>query len=340
MRKGRKWLWVAGLAIVFIAIALNRSEPESDGSPAAEIETSTDTLPESPAPDDVVDEPGAAARGTTVVETPAGESAATASAMPDTVYILADDIRIGDWLDSFQESVRNSSAGDFELKRQKAEEDDGEAAYWLSEFYKYCDDAPRSDWQLDQALSRTEQWVTRATRDGNRRRDGDRRLYRLENSLNFYEQGYELCSFLGPDFDTKAESLAWLERSADLGYMPALRLYHSQARQLLTEDDATLGFQHPELISTFKANAKRYAQQLLAADHPQGYLLMARMYYVGDVYEQDYLTAYAYARAGYLVGTAGSQSDAVMWMRIIGSNLPPDVIPDAEKMASEFLNRK
>jgi TPR repeat protein len=240
---------------------------------------------------------------------------------------------MGSWLDNYQASIRNSDPGDFELMQQRAEEQDPEAAFWLHEFYKFCDDVPRSDWQFDYALARTERRVDHAVDH-----TGDARgLWRVQNALDWYEQGYKLCSFLGPDFDTKAASLAWLETSADLGHMPALRLYHSQARQLLTDDDSTLGFQQPDLIRQFKSNAKRYARELLATGHPQGYLLMARMYYVGDVYEQDFLNAYAYARAGYLVGTAGGQADAQMWMRLIGTKLPPAEIANADKLANEIL---
>ena len=250
-----------------------------------------------------------------------------------SAYTLDFDVSINEWMADYREAVRDSTPDDYELKRQQAEEMDADAAYWLYEFYRVCENAPRADWQLEKVLSRAERRVDYAKSDGG----SSRRLDRVQRMLDWYVGSYELCSFLGPEFDTRSESLAWLETAADLGHMGALRLYHSQARELLTGNDSNLVFHKPDLLYAFKMNSQKYARELLKTDHPQGYLLMARMYFVGDVYDQDFVKAYAYARAAYLVGTAGAQSDAQSWINVISSNLPPLDIPDAEGLAQELL---
>ena len=60
-----------------------------------------------------------------------------------------------------------------------------------------------------------------------------------------------------------------------------------------------LAFQNPDLIFRFRLRADTYAKALLRSEHPQGLVLMARMFSVGDVYPQDRLMAYAYAVNGY-----------------------------------------
>lgn len=335
MRKWYKWLLLAVLLVGLMTFISNRPPPPGDETSAETVEA---TPPETVEPDPDADEPTPQqpiVRGTT---RPGSKERNSSEAMPSQTrlsYSLDEDTRIGEWLEQYQQSVRQAQPEDHDLMKQRAEdEEDGEAAFWLHEFYKFCDDVPRSDWQLESALARTERRVEYASSE----HGAEWRLRRAQNALDWYEQGYELCAFLGPDFDTKYAALSWLETAANLGHMPALRLYHSQARELLTEDDSTLGFQQPELIRLFKSNARNYARQLLDTGHPQGYMLMARMYYMGDVYEQDYLTAYAYARAGSLVGTAGAQSDGQMWMRIIGVHLPPTEIPKADRLANEILS--
>ena len=251
-------------------------------------------------------------------------------AKPPSAYSLEHDVSIGKWMENYRQVVQNATVEDFELKRQQAAELDADAAYWLFEFYRHCQNAPRADWQLDKALSRAQQRVEFASG-----MQEDARLDQVLSKLDWHEQSFKLCSFLGPDFDTRLESLAWLETAADLGHMGALRLYHSQARALIAE----LVYQQPSLIPAFKTHARRYAGKLLETDHPQGYILMARMFYVGDVYNQDYGKAYAYARAAFLIGTAGGQSDAQNWMRLIGTKLPPSEIANAEQAAHELLHK-
>lgn len=335
MRRWHKWLLIPVFVLALLAVSLNLESPSNE---RGEEDTALTASDDASAPDLANEESAAtkAARGSTQTRTTSGDSPTSTIRQPTSTFALDEKVRMGSWLVQFQGSVREAQPGDFDWYQQKAEEQDPDAAFWLHEFYKYCDDVPRSDWQLDSALSRTEQRVERTT--SNNGYGGERRLQRAQNRLDWYEQGYELCSFLGADFDTKAASLAWLEMAANLGHMAALRLYHSQARLLLTEDDSTLGFQQPDLIHLFKSNARNYARQLLATGHPQGYFLMARMYYIGDVFQRDYLTAYAYARAGYLVGTAGAQADGQMWMRLIGQHLPPADLPQADRLANEILS--
>lgn len=335
MRNWRKTLLILSLAAVLVVIVFSRtvSEREFPGSTTDSVAV-TDSGPDGQVNVEPKPVNQTNVRGSSQADAPADVTAG--SAVPEFLspYPLAENVSIGRWMEDYADSIRRSTPEDFEQKREEADELDAEAAYWLHEFYKFCDHQPRSDWQLDNALSRVESHVDRAARD--RRRE--RRLDRAQETLDEYEQGYQLCSFLGPDFDAKAASLAWLETAANLGHMAALRLYHSQARELLTEDDSTLGFRQPDLIHLFKSNAKKYARQLLETGHPQGYLLMARMYYVGDVFEQDFNLAYSYAYAGFLAGATGAQYDAQMWMRVIAQNLPPTDIPAAEKLARDIIN--
>jgi len=337
MRSRRKWLLVLALAGVLAVFVYQRplSEGEFDET-SRETVTTADADGFAHAVEPVGDEPEPAldTRGITRNGAPV---AATDPSAPRTgaSYSLPVDVRMSAWMEDYQESIRDSTREDFEQKQEEAKALDGEAAYWLYEFYSFCDRQPRSEWQLDNALSRVESRIERSERW----RGNEWRLDRAQETLDEYEQGYQLCSFLGPDFDIKAAALAWLETAADLGHMGAMRLYHSQARRLLTEDDSTLGFQQPDLIHMFKSNARKYASQLLATGHPQGYLLMARMYYVGDVFKQDFNLAYAWAYAGLLAGTMAEQYDAQMWLRVIAQNLPPTNIRAAEKMARELLEQ-
>jgi TPR repeat protein len=261
--------------------------------------------------------------------TPVAPLAISASA-----YSLDFDVSITEWMENYKQTVQNATIEDYELKQQQADELDGDAAYWLHLFYLHCENAPRSAWQLDQVLEKAQKRVEHA--EGKR---ADSKLDRVLKTLDRYEQSFKLCSFLGPDFDTRLASLAWLERAADLDHMGAQRLYHYQARDLIAGYDSNLVFQRPDLIPAFKMHARRYARSLLETDHPQGYLLMARMYYVGDVYEQDFSKAFAYAKAAYLVGTAGALGDAQDWLRLIVEKLPPSEVSDAEQMARELLSK-
>lgn len=333
MRTRRKLVLVLSLAVVMMVVVYNRPGPDGvETVSLAETATETDSAGLTSDTQPKIQQQVSnrltqhASSGTL---TPDGTLAISAS-----TYTLELDVSIEAWMRSYKQLVRNATVEDYELKRQEADNLDADAAYWLHLYYLNCEHAPRSKWQLDKALSRTQKnlevWVSK-TENPN--------LDRVIRSLDWYEQSFKQCSFLGPDFDVHLESLVWLERAVDLGHMGAQRLYHYQARELIAGNGSNLAFQYSNLIPEFKLRARRIARDLLATGHPQGYLLMARMYYMGDVYEQDYSKAYAYARAAYLTGTAGAQIDAQNWLRVIAANLPPAEIADAEQKAVELLRK-
>jgi hypothetical protein len=335
MRRYRLGALFSILLVLLLAVVFNLSAPV-DRQPDQSIETTADSNSPVENPGLSVEIP-AQQSGTVSTSTVKGTSKPVSSTpIPLAAFTLDFETSIGEWMSDYSKSIRESSPEDFDLKQRQADKLDADAAYWLYEYYKYCNDAPRTDWQMEHVLTRVEQRVEHAGgEDGN-----SRRLDRMQKTLDWYEQAYQLCSVLGTEIDTHAESLAWLETAADLDHVAAMRLYHSQARELLTGDDSSLAYQQPDLIHAFALNARKYARELMEIGHPQAYMLMARMYFVGDVFEQNFTRAYAYARAGYLVGIQGSKTDAQNWLNVISPNLSPAEIPQAEKMAQDLLNPK
>ena len=94
-----------------------------------------------------------------------------------------------------------------------------------------------------------------------------------------------------------------------------------------------------DLLDEFKERADRYAKALIDAGHPQGYSLMSRMLIIGDVYERDYVRAYAYAYAVELVSQGEIVMEARSRMEGAKRHLRPDQILDAEWMAREIVRQ-
>ena len=332
MRAWSKRVLILSLVVGLAVVLYNRPRPDSVADTSG-ADTAIENDPAGIAADTLLDTQAEVTRWTSRSGSSGTVTSQNTLALPPA-YILELDVPMGEWKLNYEKLVQNATPQDHDQKRQMADELDADAAYWLHVFYSRCDSAPRTEMQLDQALARTQRHAERVIDAGH-----DGRLDRVLQSLDWYEQSFQLCSFLDPEFDARLESLIWLGKAADLGHMGALRLYHSQARLLIVGNDSNLVFQHPDLILEFKSRARRYARRLLETDHPQGYILTARMYYVGDVYEQDYSMAYAYARVASLIGTAGSQTDAQSWMGLIAVQLTPSQLADAEIMAAEIQHR-
>ena len=203
-------------------------------------------------------------------------------------------------------------------------------------YFEYCRHQPKSAWQLDILLSRLVERL-----DQNLRAGWEGAAERASDGSAALEQGFRLCSLLEPNHDFFSEALEWLELAADLGHMGAQRLYHRYARQLIVgfATPPPLLLSRPELIGEFQLRADRYARALLQSGHPQGFLLLARMLFVGDVYQQDVLVAYAYALAVEQNFGEVMRQQARISLDWIGKALPPAKLPEAESLARELLRR-
>ncbi len=247
--------------------------------------------------------------------------------------VLDETTGIDSWAAAQAEVIKSADPADFSKLKAQALAGDPEAAMWLYFFFDYCRKSPRTDWDVQNRLAQIEAVVQRSE---NQSRPIDVDQY--EQSLDSLMQSYRLCRQLGADFDADSAALEWITNAADLGHMGAQRLYHYRARDLIAGYDADLVFRHPELIAVFQRNAANYARQLLASDHPQGLLLMARMLQIGDVFPKDAVKAYAYAKAAEIIGTEGVSEDARGRMRWIVWDLSDEEIEEATELAYAILD--
>ncbi len=336
----KKWLPVPLLAIAVAIAAAILWLPQPDPEPVAvgtggrmqTLPGATDTDPSPGAHELASAAPVSGSAPAATPAAPAGGDAAVPPAPTKPEYELAAGVSMPAWKDALAERVREASPTDFERNRERANSGDADAAYWLHLFYLSCENAPRSNWQLDNRLSGFERYLERMEASGSDLDPG-----RHANRMSDLEVSFLRCSFLGPDFDAGRAALDWLGIAADLGHMGAQRMYHFQARQLLTGFWYARIFEQPDLIPEFKSRSDRYAKALLKTGHPQAYVLMARMLTIGDVYEQDHAKAHAYARAAELIGMDGVRADARRMQEWIAGHLDPALIPDAEKMALRIL---
>lgn len=342
-RPAKKWLSIALPVIAgVIALAIGWWPGSEQGLPLVGTGDAPPTRPSAAdaGPDDAPADPAGVSpqpepAGTAAPAPPPRGPAETPPATTRPEYELEPGVSMSEWKDALADKVREATPADFERHRERANAGDAEAAYWLHLYYLLCENAPRTDWQLDNRLSGIERYLDRVESSG-----GDLDPRRHDSSMADLEAGFRRCAFLGPEFDAGSAALDWLEIAADLGHMGAQRIYHFQARQLLTGFWYARVFERPELIPEFKDRADRYAKALLKTGHPQAYVLMARMLTIGDVYEQDYVKAHAYARAAELIGIDGTRADARRMQDWIARNLDPARVPDAEKMAQRILRER
>jgi TPR repeat protein len=232
------------------------------------------------------------------------------------------------------EDVITASPEELPQRRNEALSGDADAAFWMYLFFSHCDSQPRVAWQLERALGWAQDDLDRAIAD-NPDRIGDWQWVQAEK----LEQGFALCSILGPDFDTVSASLHWLEIAADLGHLAAQSGYYEQARWLITSEDGSLVFQNPGLIENYKIRADTYAKALLRSGHPESLILMSKMLRMGDVYDRDLKMAHAYARAAELDGTEGVQRWAKALQSMVEWELPPSELTEADELARDLLDR-
>jgi TPR repeat protein len=249
--------------------------------------------------------------------------------------VLDPEIPLMDWRKSQLEAVIASAPKDVQKRREQAEGGDAESAFWMHLYFDYCRHQPKSSWQLDASLRHLVENVDRSLEQG---WEGD--LEWAAERPDALERGFRLCSTLEPDQDFGSESLEWLELAADLGHMGAQRFYHSYAReQIVGYNPYALAFRRPEVIGEFQVRADTYARAMLRTGHPQAFLLMARMLYVGDVYQKDTLMAYSYARAVENDFGEVMQQEARTRLNWIGRALPPSQLPETDRLARELLRR-
>lgn len=233
------------------------------------------------------------------------------------------------WTDAYYEAVENATPDDYRKTRERAEQGDAEAAFWLHWYFDICIHQPRTDWQLERTLAEIRESIE--DYEGAMREamaaEADRVVH-----------GYRLCSILDPEFDARVASLEWLQVAADLGHHGALRLYHRQARMLLGAMSSNLGFREPGRIAEFKARSIDYAQALMETGHPQAYLLAAEMYFSGAAYPRDYVKSYAYALAANAFDAM--ESDTEITRNQARRHLSPSQVREAERLADEILERE
>ena len=329
MSTSYKWAAFVAIAGVLLATTINKSDRSELGTRPEQIYLPLQSERVDTTDDEAPSTVKSRTRRLAAVDFPYESSVQEQGPFVDD-HSLDPEVSAFKWMDFVFESVRNASLAEYHETRIKAENGDAAAAYWLYEYFHICDYYPRVDWQLDRKLSEIQLRVDAMIDNAN-----DTNLERLTKEIDEHTQGYQLCSVLDPAFDAKSAALEWLVRAADLGHMGAQRYFHMFARDLILAN-SYLAFQNPELISDFKIRAENYARELLKSGSPHVYLLMAEMYYVGDVYQRDYLKSYAYARAADLFGVAGDRVYAQNRVSMADVKLSPIQTQEAERLAREI----
>ncbi len=333
MRRWHRWALTGSLLAATGAGALLLFAPDPGERDGAEARPPIDLPAPAPAPT----EPAAIAPSPELPATPGAISASeTATVTPESSTARPD--MAGDalatnsfmaWMDAAVESVQNATPDEYRERRERAERGDAEAAFWLHWYFFMCMDSPRTEWQLERVLAEIREGI-----------DGHDDAMR-EAMAQYAEQvldGFRLCSVLEPEFDARLAALEWLQLAADLGYHGARRMYHFQAKHLLSGAASNLVFREPGRISEFKARAADYAHALMETGHPQAYLLAAEMYLAGAAYPRDYVKSYAYALAA--MAFDGMESDTQMTRNLARQHLSPSQVREAERLADEILDQE
>ncbi|MEM9304617.1 MAG: hypothetical protein AAGE01_21070 [Pseudomonadota bacterium] len=322
-------LVLAGLGMARWAIAPNSPAPVETAVTPSPI----DEAPEARAPDEgsAVAPTGRTRRATAS----AGDAEASQALAPFSRYTstIDTDVFVDEWLSQRYQAVFNGEPEDYERRLAAAEAGDADAAFDVYMLVNRCLDSPHTEWQLQQSVERLESRLLQMPEHS----EGD--AEQLLNRIDAVHRAQDFCAVLdGANVDLVAEGLRWLNRAADLGHMGAQRIYHAHARDLIAGQDGSLAFRQPGLIEEYKSRCDQYVRALLDAGHPQGLSLMSRMLTIGDVYERDPISAWAYARALERVGDGRLVAEAQARMNWVSRYVPPEDQREAESIADDIVD--
>lgn len=177
----------------------------------------------------------------------------------------------------------------FEQLRTEAEEGDGEAAYGVFIYLRFCEiQAPLSEAEV---ARREEFYINRLVEKPDREEHGWDLVVSSSRHL------YEACS----QFDRatlRRRALQWLLRAAELNYYPAMLVYLETA-EVLVGPVAVYG--HPEVIDEYRRRVPIYLSRLLKSGHPDALATVSYLAQNGLLAPPDPLLAYAYLRAAVLI---------------------------------------
>lgn len=240
-------------------------------------------------------------------------------------------VHIEEWLKSVEKQFLEATPEALDRKRREADAGDAEAAMWLYIVHRECLFAPGSQSEMDGRVEMFENQLEAVEGPPDYQ---EMLLLELEKLAHISE----FCTvFAEEDSDLLEDTLVWLHRAADLGHMGAQRIYHARGRELITDLRNGLAFRNPGLINEYVARADLYVRSLLENRHPHGLSLLSRMLAVGDVYEQDYPTAYAYARAAELVADGPLREEVMQRMNLAIRFLSPEELTEAEELARAIV---
>lgn len=188
------------------------------------------------------------------------------------------------------------------LLKHGGERIDGNTAYRLHMYYRYC---ARTPTQEKPARPLTE--VDESTSN-----PGSSGSANLSRGAELKSKLTKLCSPIPPNTDHYLETFKWLGEAVKLGHEVAQIEYYDVAYDLLKNPlykKTTLLERHPNLIEEFKETARIALASAMEKEHPEAFLGMSKAFFGGIVVKKDLVAAYAHA---YAAGILANKNEQIM----------------------------
>lgn len=177
---------------------------------------------------------------------------------------------------------------------------DGDEAYRLYVYYRWCGTALRTAGLADTQLKRAADQTLSASAQ---------ELEHLGELAEFVFDRYEMCAPIPPEVDCHQEAFLWLSQAVRMGHEIAQTTYYGSALETLMyrrpyNNSVYPVLAHPELIDEFKVTGRFALSEALNHGHPEAYLAMSSAVLDGVVFPRDPVMAFAYLRAAELESPA------------------------------------